>query len=80
MLLDSQGNLILSAIMSGNAKDKNTMGGIRRFHLSEFKTPSVPDVEIQELPNSVVLDFVEGGGLQFACEDRSGQERVLHGK
>jgi hypothetical protein len=81
MLLDSQGTLILSpALSNGNAKEKATGGATRRFHLSEFRTPAVPDVEMQELPNSVVLDFIEGGGLQIACEDRAGQVRVLNGK
>jgi hypothetical protein len=82
MLLDSQGFLILSTSLSNgnNAKEKTAGGSMRRFHLSEFRKPGVPDVEMQELPNSVVLDFVEGGGLQIACEDRAGQARVLGGK
>ena len=82
MLLDSQGTLILSPALSNgnNAKEKTTGGATRRFHLSEFRTPAVPDVEMQELPNSVVLDFIEGGGLQIACEDRAGQMRVLGSK
>jgi hypothetical protein len=81
MLLDSQGNLILSpALSNGNAKEKTTGGATRRFHLSEFRTPGVPDVEMQELPNSVVLDFIDGGGLQIACEDRAGQVRILNGR
>lgn len=81
MLLDSQGTLILSPALSNgnNAKEKTSGGATRRFHLSEFRTPGIPDVEMQELPNSVVLDFIEGGGLQIACEDRAGQVRVLNG-
>jgi hypothetical protein len=81
MLLDSQGYLIMSPALtaSGNPKDKTNTGATRRFHLSEFRTPAIPDVEMQELPNSVVLDFVEGGGLQIACEDRAGQGHVLKG-
>jgi hypothetical protein len=81
MLLDSQGYLIISPALtaSGNPKDKGNSGATRRFHLSEFRTPAIPDVEMQELPNSVVLDFVEGGGLQIACEDRAGQGHVLKG-
>ena len=81
MLLDSQGFLILSpALSNGNNAKAKTSGATRRFHLSEFRTPEIPDVEMQELPNSVVLDFIEGGGLQIACEDRAGQVRVLGGK
>lgn len=78
MLLDSQGFLILSP--NGNGRDKSNAGATRRFHLSEFRTPCIPDVEMQELPNSVVLDFLEGGGLQVACEDRAGQGRILDSK
>ena len=80
MVLDSQGYLIISPALTahGNGRDKASTGATRRFHLSEFRTPTIPDVEMQELPNSVVLDFVEGGGLQIACEDRSGQGHVLH--
>jgi hypothetical protein len=83
MLLDNSGFLILAPALtaSGNSKGKNSGGATRKFHLSEFRTPSVPDVEMQELPNSVVLEFLEGGvgGLQIACEDRVGQGRVLEG-
>jgi hypothetical protein len=80
MALDSQGFLILLPALtaSGNGKDKGA-GATRRFHFSEFRVPEIPDVEMQELPNSVVLDFIEGGGLQVACEDRAGQGRVLKG-
>ena len=82
MLLDSQGYLIMSPALtaSGNPKDKTNVGATKRFHLSDFRTPTIPDVEMQELPNSVVLDFVEGGQLQVACEDRAGQGHVLKGK
>ncbi|PMD46172.1 hypothetical protein L207DRAFT_523594 [Hyaloscypha variabilis F] len=81
MLLDSQGYLIMSPALSasGNPKDKSNAGATKRFHLSDFRTPTIPDVEMQELPNSVILDFVEGGQLQVACEDRAGQGHVLKG-
>ncbi|KAI2639811.1 hypothetical protein GGS26DRAFT_285717 [Hypomontagnella submonticulosa] len=77
MCLDAQGFLFLSAIqgVAMNGKDKT---GIKRYHLSDFRTPYIPDVEVQELPNSVVLDLVEGSCLQIACEDRAGQLNVLH--
>ncbi|KAM3071887.1 hypothetical protein ACMFMG_009737 [Clarireedia jacksonii] len=73
MVLDSQGLLVLTA--GGNTKEKG--GGMRRFHLSEFRSPVIPDIDIQELPNSIVLGFLDGGELQIACEDRSGQTHVL---
>jgi hypothetical protein len=46
--------------------------------MSDFKPPYAPDVELQELPNSVVLDIVNGSGLQIACEDRAGQMSILN--
>ncbi|TEY39066.1 hypothetical protein BOTCAL_0469g00110 [Botryotinia calthae] len=71
MVLDSQGLLIITA--GGNDK-----GATRRFHLGEFKSPEIPDVDMQELPNSVVLVFLEGGELQIACEDRASQGHTLN--
>ncbi|KAI6092531.1 hypothetical protein F4821DRAFT_136375 [Hypoxylon rubiginosum] len=76
MCLDTQGYLFLSAIQgTTNGKDKM---GLKRYHMSDFRMPYIPDVEIQELPNSVVLDLMEGSSLQIACEDRAGQLNVLH--
>jgi hypothetical protein len=80
--LDSQGFLILSAVQgltaANSASDKHHQAGaIKRYHLSEFRPPYVPEMEIQELPNSIVLDFVEGSGIQLACEDRAGQRNML---
>ena len=81
--LDSQGFLILSAVsctpMLPSGKDKH--GALmKRYHMSDFKAPFAPDVELQELPNSVVLDLIDGSGLQIACEDRAGQMSILHSK
>ncbi|PFH55906.1 hypothetical protein XA68_17423 [Ophiocordyceps unilateralis] len=72
--LDSQGFLILSALPAQSGRQAQ---GTKRYHLSEFRPPYVPDVEVQELPNSVVLDFIEGATIQVACEDRAGQFNVL---
>ncbi|TPX09469.1 uncharacterized protein E0L32_009357 [Thyridium curvatum] len=86
MCLDSHGFLILSAVQGVTAtttaaavagKDKQA-GAIKRYHLSDFRQPYTPEMEVQELPNSVCLDFVDGSGLQIACEDRAGQLNVLH--
>lgn len=83
--LDSQGFLILSAV-SGSpmlptaipGKDGKHGALLKRYHMSDFRPPYAPDVELQELPNSVVLDLVAGSGLQIACEDRAGQMSILH--
>ncbi|KAI2471493.1 hypothetical protein F4781DRAFT_429389 [Annulohypoxylon bovei var. microspora] len=80
MCLDTQGFLFLSAVQGATTagKDKAAAAGLKRYHMSDFRAPCIPDVEIQELPNSVVLDLVEGSCLQIACEDRAGQLNVLH--
>lgn len=74
LCLDTQGFLVLNAI---NGMEKI---GTKRYHLSEFRPPYIPDVDLQELPNSICLDFVEGSALQVACEDRPGQKHTLRGK
>lgn len=84
--LDSQGFLILSAVQGGAASvslgktGHHQAGTIKRYHMSDFRLPYTPEMEVQELPNSVVLDFVDGSGLQIACEDRAGQMNVLQGR
>ncbi|KAH7083931.1 hypothetical protein FB567DRAFT_530264 [Paraphoma chrysanthemicola] len=69
--IDSMGNLVLSPSKS------NEKGIVKRFHLSEFRTPYPPDQDRQELPNSVVLDFNDGRTLQCACETYMAQAQVL---
>lgn len=69
--IDSMGNIVLSPSKS------NEKGVIKRYHLSEFRTPYPPDQDRQELPNSVVLDFVDGRTLQCACETYTAQAQVL---
>ncbi|KLU89060.1 hypothetical protein MAPG_08037 [Magnaporthiopsis poae ATCC 64411] len=74
MCLDSQGFLVLSA---GQAAAAAGSVVTKRYHLSEFRNPYAPEMEQQELPNSVCLDFVDGSSLQIACEDRAGQLSTL---
>ncbi|KAH9429928.1 hypothetical protein MCOR02_009654 [Pyricularia oryzae] len=81
MCLDSQGFLILSAVQgiaAATAANTTALNGIKRYHLSDFRVPYAPEMEQQELPNSVCLDFIEGSSLQIACEDRAGQLTTLH--
>ena len=77
LCLDSQGFLILSAQPAQNGRPAQAT---KRYHLSEFRAPYIPDIEVQELPNSIVLDLIEGSGVQVACEDRAGQGNVLKSK
>lgn len=76
MRIDDQGYLILTP---GNA-DATSRNMIKRYHLSEFTAPCVPDEDEQEMPNSILLDFLNGSTLQAACESRQGQESVLQGQ
>lgn len=83
MCLDSQGLLVLSTsngVSTATSSSDRPAGAIKRYHLSDFRSPYIPEMEVQELPNSVCLDFIDGSGLQVACEDRAGQLHVLRGK
>ncbi|KAI6784769.1 uncharacterized protein J7T54_007862 [Emericellopsis cladophorae] len=77
MYLDTQGYVVLSTAPQQSQRPTTAGAGVKRYHLGEFRTPYAPDVEVQELPNSVVLDLVEGSSVQVACEDRAGQMNVL---
>jgi hypothetical protein len=72
--IDALGNLVLSP------SKHNEKGIVKRFHLSDFRTPYPPDQDRQELPNSVVLDFMDGRTLQCACETYIAQAQVLQGE
>lgn len=76
MHLDSHGYLILTQSQTGT--DRNA--GAKKYHLREFTRPAIPDIDMEEMPNSVVLSFLKGSGLQFACADRQGQMWVLKRK
>ncbi|KAI1945166.1 hypothetical protein LOZ57_004464 [Ophidiomyces ophidiicola] len=79
--LDDHGYLTLTpGTLDGSARHNNNNNNntaVKRYHLSEFRTPSLPDLDRQELPNSIVLDFKNGSTLQCACESRQGQRAVL---
>ena len=70
MEVDDGGNLVLSPPLQAK-------GITKRYHLSEFLAPIIPDHERQEMPNSVILDFADGRTLQCACEDSARQAHVL---
>lgn len=74
--VDDQGYLVLTP---GNT-DTGMRNIVKRYHLSEFKTPCLPDEERQELPNSILLDFRDGSTLQCACESRKRQASALQSK
>ncbi|CAN8097461.1 unnamed protein product [Discula destructiva] len=73
MSLDSNGFLQFGPSQGASSRERQ----LKRFHLSEFQLPYTPEMEFQELPNSVCLDFKAGSGLQIALQDRTGQQNVL---
>ncbi|EGC44512.1 ankyrin repeat protein [Histoplasma capsulatum var. duboisii H88] len=73
MRIDDQGYLILTP----GTIDGTPRNIVKRYHLSEFRAPFLPDQDRQELPNSIVLDFLDGSTLQCACESRQGQSSIL---
>ncbi|RJE20900.1 GPI-anchored cell surface glycoprotein [Aspergillus sclerotialis] len=73
MRIDDKGYLVFAP---GNI-DSSNRNMIKRYHLTEFIEPCLPDEDRQELPNSILLDFLSGSTLQAACESRQGQESLL---
>lgn len=51
---------------------------LKTFPLQHFNTPYAPDLDRQELANSVMLELQDGTTLQLACEDAMTQRQVLH--
>lgn len=76
MRIDDQGYVILTPpTMEGNNRNIS-----KRYHLSEFRKPTIPDLERQELPHSILLDLEDGSTLQCACESKYTQQQVLRSK
>ncbi|KAL8692645.1 MAG: hypothetical protein Q9218_002378 [Villophora microphyllina] len=73
MCIDEKGLLVLSA----SKADNNSKVVTKRYPFTEFNPPYLPDQEMQELPNSVVLDFRDGSTLQCACENSYTRNEVL---
>ena len=73
MSIDAQGTVVLSP----SKADGNSRVVSKRYPLTEFFSPYIPDQDRQEMPNSVNLDFKDGSTLQCACENLSGQAQVL---
>lgn len=76
MRIDENGYLVLAP----GTTDATARNMTKRYHLSEFRTPCLPDEDMQELPNSILLDFLDGSTLQCACESRQGQTSALQSK
>ncbi|KAJ5546337.1 hypothetical protein N7494_003922 [Penicillium frequentans] len=73
MRIDENGYVVLTP----GTTDATARNMIKRYHLTEFRTPCLPDEDMQELPNSILLNFLDGSTLQCACESRQGQTSAL---
>ncbi|CAG7929039.1 unnamed protein product [Penicillium olsonii] len=73
MRIDEDGYVVLTP----GTNDASARNMTKRYHLTEFRTPCLPDEDMQELPNSILLDFLDGNTLQCACESRQGQASAL---
>jgi hypothetical protein len=76
MRIDENGYVVLAP----GTNDASARNMTKRYHLTEFRTPCLPDEDMQELPNSILLDFLDGSTLQCACESRQGQLSALQSK
>lgn len=63
--------------MKPPAEARTNGGIIRKFHLNEFTAPFAPDLERQEMPNSVMMDFRDGRTLQCQTQSLAAQRSVL---
>lgn len=71
--LDGEGNLILAP----SALDKSSRVAQKKYHISDFIRPYIPDQEREELPYSICLDFQDSSTLQCACQNAVDQKNVL---
>lgn len=76
MRVDDQGYLIFSPPMT----DAHMKSISRKYHLSDFKQPTLPDLEREEMAWSILLDLKDGRCIQCACESRHGRQQVLQSK
>lgn len=76
ILIDEEGYLVITP----GTNDSTARNMTKRYHLNEFRTPCLPDEDMQEMPNSILLDFLDGSTLQCACESRHDQTTVLQSK
>jgi hypothetical protein len=76
MRIDENGFVVLTP----GTNDAATRNMTKRYHLTEFRKPCLPEEDMQELPNSILLDFLDGNTLQCACESRQGQASTLQSK
>lgn len=75
--IDDQGYVIFSPPQM----EKNSQRQItRKFHLTDFKKPTLPDIERQEMAWSIRMELDDGSCVQCACENKQAQAQVLKGR
>ena len=74
--IDGHGFMIIKPY-GASERGSAANGIVKKFHLNEFEMPFAPDLERQEMPNSIMLDFKDGRTLQLSCASSSGQKGVL---
>jgi hypothetical protein len=80
--VDGEGFIVLRPIEQGSGAPKGPGGklSVKRYHLSEFREPFAPDLERQEMPDSVILDFRDGRTVQLSCGSAVEQRGILRCK
>jgi len=72
--IDDSGFLVLKP--NGDTPRSSNM--VKALHLNEFQPPFPPDLDRQELPHSIILDFRDGRTLQCAAESTLAQRQTMH--
>jgi len=78
--VDGAGFIVLKPIEQGGVAKTAGKLNVKRYHLSEFREPFAPDLERQEMPDSVILDFKDGRTVQLSCGSVAEQRGVLRCK
>ena len=80
MRIDDQGYLIFSPPAMDMKALHSSRNISRKFHLTDFKKPTLPDIERQEMAWSIRMELDDGSCVQCACESKDIQARVLKGE
>ena len=80
MRIDDQGYVIFSPPIMDQKALHSSRNISRKFHLTDFKKPALPDIERQEMAWSIRMELDDGSCVQCACESKEVQGRVLKGK
>ncbi|KAI5290364.1 hypothetical protein KEM54_001730 [Ascosphaera aggregata] len=54
--VDEEGYILLIAPITGGYK-----APVKKYHISQFRAPRMPELDEEELPYSIILNFIQGG-------------------